>query len=228
MHALPLTRPVWHGVGQHCRRPSQSDGAPRYPRVPSSHHQEIIVDSMAPQEIVDITEQVRDVVRAALARHGDDAGGIVTVTSRHTTCAVIVNENEHFLKDDILTYLNQAVPRDAEHYKHNDLQRRPATDRDREAIEKNNFGGFSSVEEFMAQEPINAHAHLQAILCGNSATLGIQDGDLALGSWCVCVMLALCSPRCALTPAVLSLVLLFPQAIRYVRGARWASGGAEG
>ncbi len=202
MRALQLRGSVWHGIGQRRCRPSQFQGAGRCPRVPSSHHQEIVIDTTASQEIVDITGQVRDVVREALVRHGGDAGGLVTCSSKHTTCAVIVNENEHFLKEDIIAYLNQAVPSDKERYKHNDLGRRPATDRDRAAIERNNFGGFSSVEEFMSQEPVNAHAHLQAILCGNSATFGVRDGGLALGSWCVHVTRSLRSHRRSLIDAL--------------------------
>mmetsp|Transcript_11631 Transcript_11631/g.32774 ORF Transcript_11631/g.32774 Transcript_11631/m.32774 type:complete len:208 (+) Transcript_11631:161-784(+) len=202
MRALQLRGSVWHGIGQRRCRPSQFQGAGRCPRVPSSHHQEIVIDTTASQEIVDITGQVRDVVREALVRHGGDAGGLVTCSSKHTTCAVIVNENEHFLKEDIIAYLNQAVPSDKERYKHNDLGRRPATDRDRAAIERNNFGGFSSVEEFMSQEPVNAHAHLQAILCGNSATFGVRDGGLALGSWQSVMFLELDGPRVGRTVSV--------------------------
>ena len=209
MQAVRPTRPVWRRVGEPCRRgnPDKELRSPKTPLARSFHHQEIVLDTTAPQEVVDITDQVRAIVRSALDRHGDAAGGLGTVSSKHTTCAVIVNENEHFLKGDILAYLNQAVPRDSERYKHNDLQCRPATDRDREAIVRNNFGGYSSVEAFMAQEPVNAHAHLQAILCGNSATFGVRDGDLALGSWCVCVTPALCSHSARtriLTPALLS------------------------
>ena len=156
---------------------------------------EIVLDTTASQEIVDITEHVQDIVLSAAEKHEDASGGIVTVTSQHTTCAVIVNENEHFLKGDILEYLNSAVPADASSYRHNDLQNRPATERDREAIVRNKFGGHSSVEAFMEQEPINAHAHLQAILCGNSVTCGVKNAKLSLGSWQSIMFIDLDGPR---------------------------------
>lgn len=100
----------------------------------------------------------------------------------HTTCGLVVNENEFFLKDDLIKYFSVLAPSDGE-YKHNDLAARPATERDRESIVKNNFGGFASVEEFMKAEPKNAHAHIQSILCGNSVTMGVAEGKLVRGQW---------------------------------------------
>lgn len=108
--------------------------------------------------------------------------GIITISSLHTTCAVAVNENEHFLKQDIVNYFGKIVPEEGE-YQHNDLENRPATEEDREAIIRNNCGGQESVEAFMKMEPINAHAHLQSILCGNSTSLGIMNGKLVKGQW---------------------------------------------
>ena len=105
-----------------------------------------------------------------------------TFIAVHTTCGLIVNENEFFLKDDLIKYFSVLAPSDGE-YKHNDLAARPATERDREAIVKNNFGGFASVEEFMKAEPQNAHAHIQSILCGNSVTMGVAEGKLVRGQW---------------------------------------------
>ena len=164
--------------------------------LPRGHLQrDIVLDTTAEREIVDITEHVQEIIESAAAEHEHADGGIVTVTSQHTTCAVIVNENEHFLKGDILEYLNTAVPSDATKYRHNDLQARPATARDRAAIEKNNCGGFGSVEAFMEQEPINAHAHIQAILCGNSVTFGVKDARLSLGQWQSCLFVDLDGPR---------------------------------
>ena len=151
-HFVPVLDPSLVVVPRRRRAPAPS---------PASLQETIVLDTTANQEIVDITDRVRDIVRRAPAQ-----SGIVTVTSQHTTCAVCVNENEHFLKSDILEYLNGAVPSGAARYKHNDLGSRPATARDRQAIEDNDCGGFGSVEAFMAQEPINAHAHLHAILVG--------------------------------------------------------------
>jgi thiamine phosphate synthase YjbQ (UPF0047 family) len=181
-HFVPVLDPSLVVVPRRRRAPAPS---------PASLQETIVLDTTANQEIVDITDRVRDIVRRAPAQ-----SGIVTVTSQHTTCAVCVNENEHFLKSDILEYLNGAVPSGAARYKHNDLGSRPATARDRQAIEDNDCGGFGSVEAFMAQEPINAHAHLQAILVGNSVTCGVRaGGELGLGSWQSVLVVELDGPR---------------------------------
>ena len=165
-------------------------------------HHTITIDTTADREIIDITDLVRDVLRdEGHDRDGGDHGnagpGIATVVSQHTTCAVIVNENEHFLKSDILSYLDAAVPKDPTgRFGHNDLGRRPATVRDRKAIEENGCGGFGSVEEFMEAEPVNAHAHVQAVLCGNSVTFGVEErGELGLGMWQSVMFVELDGPR---------------------------------
>jgi secondary thiamine-phosphate synthase enzyme len=155
-------------------------------------HTFVELDTTVGQEVVDITEQIEQAVEAAVGR--SDVDGIVTVSSMHTTCGIIVNENEHFLKEDVLRYMNTIVPANQE-YGHNVLEKRPATERDRQAIIDNNYGGFSSVEEFMSQEPINAHAHLQAILLGNGQTLGMKGGRLVRGSWQSVMFVELDGPR---------------------------------
>jgi secondary thiamine-phosphate synthase enzyme len=75
----------------------------------------------APIQIIDITSQVRDCVRAAGLRHG-----LVTLISRHTTARVNLNEREERLQQDMLTFLKRLVPRDGD-YGHNIA---PVDDRD--------------------------------------------------------------------------------------------------
>lgn len=147
--------------------------------VTNGYHSEYITLSTTQRkEVVDITSKVQEVLRIR-----NITQGIVCLSSMHTTCAIVVNENEHFLKEDVLDYFGKTVPEE-ELYKHNQIDKRPATERDRTAILSNNCGGFESVEAFMQAEPINAHAHLQSILCGNSETLGVDEtGRLILGQW---------------------------------------------
>jgi len=56
-------------------------------------------------EIVDITDKVREIVE----KH-DVTDGIVVVYTKHTTTAIIINENESGLKEDITNILEKLVP----------------------------------------------------------------------------------------------------------------------
>jgi secondary thiamine-phosphate synthase enzyme len=75
----------------------------------------------APIQFIDITQQVRQQVRAAGLRDG-----LVTLISRHTTARVNLNEREERLQEDMVTFLKRLVPRDGD-YGHNIA---PVDDRD--------------------------------------------------------------------------------------------------
>ena len=90
-----------------------------------------------PFACVRLTDAVRDFIRV----HGERDGAVV-VTSQHTTTAVIINEMEERLLEDLQQWLEQLAPAAAS-WKHNDLEKRPNIPPD---------------------EPRNAHAHLQALL----------------------------------------------------------------
>ena len=59
-------------------------------------------------EIIDITEEVKKTVESS-----DVRDGIAVVFTKHTTTALIVNENEERLKNDILKTLERLIPRGA-------------------------------------------------------------------------------------------------------------------
>ena len=65
-------------------------------------------------ELTDITERLREVVRASGVREG-----IVSVWSMHTTCAVFINEAQRALHADIKRLLETMVDRHAD-WMHND------------------------------------------------------------------------------------------------------------
>jgi secondary thiamine-phosphate synthase enzyme len=65
-------------------------------------------------ELIDVTERVSDLVRAAGIREG-----IVSLWSMHTTCALFINEAQQALHADIKRMLEQMVARDGE-WMHND------------------------------------------------------------------------------------------------------------
>ncbi len=72
--------------------------------------------------LADITPLVRDAVAATGVRNG-----LCTVTSKHTTTAVVVNENEERLFSDVQAFLLRLAPPEPQsQYKHNDIHLRCA------------------------------------------------------------------------------------------------------
>ncbi len=65
-------------------------------------------------ELVNLTRQVQDAVKAAQVREG-----LVLVSSMHTTLALMVNEWQEALLADIKEMLGSVIPTDRE-YHHND------------------------------------------------------------------------------------------------------------
>ncbi len=108
-------------------------------------------------QFIDITEQVR----AAVERAGIVAGQ-VSVNSMHTTAAVIVNEHEPLLLNDMARVLSRLAP-PGDYYEHNDFSIRTVNMHD--------------------DEPANGHAHCQHLFLGASVTVPIHDGQMILGSW---------------------------------------------
>ena len=93
----------------------------------------------------------------------DDSGiqdGFVTVTSRHTTTALTINEHEERLLEDVKTFFTQLIPPQAR-YLHNDIHLRDCP----------------------PDEPENAHSHLAAMLLGSSEVVPVSDGALVLGQY---------------------------------------------
>ena len=108
-------------------------------------HEQITVESNAPEETIDITPRVK----AAVTR-SRIVDGIVAVSVAHTTAAVFVNENaDPDVREDVLTALERAVPKNAKY----------------------------------AHAEGNGPAHVKAVLVGNSVTLSLRGGELALGTW---------------------------------------------
>ncbi|MEA5465244.1 secondary thiamine-phosphate synthase enzyme YjbQ [Leptothoe sp. PORK10 BA2] len=117
--------------------------------------------------ILDITANIQQQVTAAGVTQGH-----VVVFSCHTTTALTVNEAEERLLVDIKAYLRQLAPPQGQ-YLHNDLHLR----------------------DVPPDEPINAHSHLMAMTLGNSETVPIVDGKLALGTYQSVMLVDLDGPR---------------------------------
>lgn len=130
------------------------------------HYTQLELETKPGIHIIDITPQIRaEVERLCVCE------GFVNVLSRHTTTAVTINECEARLLDDIRQFLHKLAP-PQEPYLHNDLHYREAP--------PNWPGGW---EAWAAQEPRNAHSHLLSMMLGNSETIPVTGGQLALGTW---------------------------------------------
>jgi secondary thiamine-phosphate synthase enzyme len=119
-------------------------------------------------QLIDVTELVRERVRRSGVQHG-----LVCVQTHHTTTAVLVNENEPLLLEDLKRTLDRLAPRDLL-YAHDDLARRPGTPPD---------------------ESRNGDAHCKAVLLGASECLAVVGGALSLGRWQSLFLAELDGPR---------------------------------
>ena len=108
-------------------------------------------------EFVDITDRITARIQAFGIRQG-----IVNVQVRHTTAALVVNENEPLLLQDLRDALERAAPR-ALAYRHDDF-----------AVRTVNMG---------PGEVPNGHSHCKGLFLGASETLNVAGGRLDLGRW---------------------------------------------
>ena len=117
--------------------------------------------------VLDVTDQVNAKIAQAGIRDG-----VATVSCLHTTTGLTVNENEARLLDDVRLFLGRLAP-PTDYYLHNDIHLRDCPE----------------------DEPENAHAHLAAMMLGNSEAIPIQDGRLRLGRWQALLFVELDGPR---------------------------------
>lgn len=115
-------------------------------------------------EVIDVTRDVRDALASAEVREG-----IALVNSRHTTCALLVNEFQGALVADLKAMLASLIP-DGAGYRHDDPR-------------------FSDCERG------NAAAHLRAALIGRSVAVAVSEGELSLGRFQSILLVELDGPR---------------------------------
>ncbi len=146
------------------REPSErsSERVPsRIVRAPASEfrvvYETIDYDTAHALQFIDITADVRRFVTAA-----EIVDGQVAVVSLHTTAAVVVNEHEPLLLNDMARVLRRLAPAD-DYYEHNDFSIRTVN--------------------MTADERENGHAHCQHLFLGTSETIPIRAGELTLGLW---------------------------------------------
>jgi len=136
--------------------------------APRGHHAAIQLYTGDAIQFIDLTEKVAELVRGS-----GISEGLVNVQTRHTTAAVLVNENEPLLIEDMKRILRRLAPLQAA-YRHDDLPSR------------------AHVEP---GEGRNGHAHCQALFLRTSETINIAGGELQLGPWQRIFFVELDKPR---------------------------------
>jgi secondary thiamine-phosphate synthase enzyme len=121
-----------------------------------AHHSVIRLQTGECLEFIDLTDEIVAFVENAGVRNG-----WVNVQTRHTTTAIIVNENEPLLQEDLKRILENVAPRTGD-YEHNDFSRRV---------------------DIPPDEPANGHSHCKALFLPMSACVNIAGGMLQLGRW---------------------------------------------
>ncbi|MBH1932823.1 YjbQ family protein [Streptomyces sp. AV19] len=113
-----------------------------------------------PEEAVDLTGELR--------RLADQAGvgeGTLHIYCGHTTCGLVVNENEGGLLADMKAALARFAPHSGTHYYAHDKQRTPA-------------------ERALHGQRDNGHSHLRALIATHpELSIPITEGELYLGRW---------------------------------------------
>ncbi|MYC67953.1 MAG: YjbQ family protein [Acidobacteriia bacterium] len=132
-------------------------------------HECLTLKTLEPQQFIDITDRVLSCVRAS-----GISDGTVTVQSMHTTAAILVNEHEPLLLDDLGRVLAGWAPADAP-YSHDDFERRTAN--------------------MTPGERPNGHAHARAMALQVSATLAVIDAEVRTGQWQRIFLVELDGPR---------------------------------
>ena len=115
------------------------------------------VQSETSPEFIDITDEVEGFIESSGVLNG-----IVVVFSKHTTAAIVIQEDEPLLLDDFRNLLDSIASSDAK-YSHNDFDVRTVHMHDNECP--------------------NGHSHCQHLTLGSSESIPVIDGEMALGEW---------------------------------------------
>ena len=108
-------------------------------------------------EFLDCTDRLEE-----LLQHSGIQAGFMSIQSKHTTAALLINENEPLLLSDMKRTLERLAPQQ-EAYLHNDFSIRTVNMQD--------------------QEDRNGHSHCKAIFLPTSQVLNIVQNRLDLGKW---------------------------------------------
>jgi secondary thiamine-phosphate synthase enzyme len=90
------------------------------------------------------------------------SSGMLLVFSRHTTSAIVIQENEPLLLEDFKVMLESVSSKEAS-YRHNDFDVRTV--------------------HMHENECPNGHSHCQHLVLGSSEMVPVIDGEMPLGEW---------------------------------------------
>lgn len=120
-------------------------------------------------DFINLTKEIKNLVKKSKIKNG-----LVNIQSMHTTSAIVVNEDEPLLIEDIKHHLERLVSQDFK-YRHDDFTVRTVNLCDNECA--------------------NGHAHCKAVLLQINATLNLINNELQLGKWQQIFFLELDSAR---------------------------------
>jgi secondary thiamine-phosphate synthase enzyme len=108
-------------------------------------------------QFIDLTDLLLELVRRSGIRNG-----LVNIQTRHTTTAIMINENEPLLIQDLKKTLQALAPHDAA-YQHDDFDVRTAN--------------------MCPDEAKNGHSHCKVMFLKASEAANIVEGAVQLGPW---------------------------------------------
>jgi len=117
----------------------------------------IEINSKEQFDIVDLTDKIESFVKESGIKDG-----LVNIQTLHTSAAILVQENEPLLLEDIKKSLERIAPQDID-YSHDDFDKRTMNMCDDECR--------------------NGHSHCKAVSLPTSVTLNLVDSKLQLGTW---------------------------------------------
>ena len=117
----------------------------------------INVDKKTSSKFFDITDSIKKLMNESKIN-----SGIAVIFSKHTTSAIVIQENEPLLLQDLSNLLECIAPKEAK-YKHNDFDIRTV--------------------HMHEDECPNGHSHCQHLVLGSSETIPIVNNELTLGNW---------------------------------------------
>jgi thiamine phosphate synthase YjbQ (UPF0047 family) len=187
---------------KHSRNPHASLGEP----ICEYHQVEIPTSFFGPPRQAINVEDLTPKLVALLEESGMQKG-VINVISRHTTTSITINERENRLAKDMEAFFLSIAPPDERadaatatagiRYYHNDIDQRPDGDEEAKRCRENGWDvdNTDTLQKWRAQEPINAHSHLLAMLLGSSESIPVTDGKMVIGQWQSVLLVDLDGPR---------------------------------
>lgn len=120
-------------------------------------NKEIEIQTKEKFSIYDFTDKINSFVKESGV-----SNGLINIQSLHTTAAVLIQENEPLLWQDIKAHLEKLAP-EGKDYNHDNFDRRTVN--------------------LCQDECINGHSHCKALNLPTSVTLNLVAGKARLGQW---------------------------------------------